>query len=238
MEKELMEKALSDYEAQERKRYEINLRHLSNGVRFIDLKAAYIDETVEIGNGTVIYPGVILEGNTVIGENCIIGQNTRAVDSIIGNGTEVQSSVILESKVGNDTKVGPFAYLRPHSTIGNRVKVGDFVEIKNSSLGDGSKAPHLTYIGDADVGEKVNLGCGVVFVNYDGKNKHRSVVKDGAFVGCNVNLVSPVIVEEGAYIAAGTTVTHDVPKEALCVGRTKEKNIEGWVVRRGLLNKK
>lgn len=238
MEKELREKALSDYETQERKRHEINLKHLSNGVRFIDLTAAYIDEAVEIGKGTIIYPGVILEGKTVVGENCVIGQNTRAVDSVIGNGTEVQSSVILESKVGNDTKVGPFAYIRPNSAIGNGARVGDFVEIKNSSLGDGTKASHLTYVGDADVGENVNLGCGVVFVNYDGKHKYRSVVKDGAFVGCNVNLVSPVVVEEGAYIAAGTTVTRDVPKEALCIGRTKEKNIEGWVVRRGLLNRK
>lgn len=231
-------KELLEYEEQERKRYEINLKHLSNGVKFIDLKATYIDETVTIGKGTIIYPGVILEGNTVIGENCIIGQNTRAVNSRIGNETEVQSSVILESKVGNNTKVGPFAYLRPNSTLGDHVKVGDFVEVKNSSMGNGSKASHLTYIGDSDVGEDVNIGCGVVFVNYDGKNKHRSVVKDGCFVGCNVNIVSPVVVEEGAYIAAGTTVTHDVPKGALCVGRAKEKNIEGWVARRGLLNKK
>ena len=230
-------KELMEYEEQEKKRHEINLRHLSNGVRFIDLKAAYIDETVKIGKGTVIYPGVILEGNTVIGENCVIGQNTRAVDSTVGDGAEVQSSVILESKVGNNSKIGPFAYLRPNSTIGDNVKVGDFVEVKNSSMGNGSKASHLSYIGDSDVGENVNIGCGVVFVNYDGKKKHRSVVKDGAFVGCNVNLVSPVTVEEGAYIAAGTTVTRDVPKGALCVGRAKEKNIEGWVARRGLLDK-
>jgi bifunctional UDP-N-acetylglucosamine pyrophosphorylase/glucosamine-1-phosphate N-acetyltransferase len=207
-------------------------------VKFIDLKAAYIDETVVIGKGTIIYPGVILEGSTVIGENCVIGPNTRAVDSQVGNDTEVQSSVILESRIGNHTTVGPFAYLRPNSTLGDHVKVGDFVEVKNSSIGDGSKASHLTYVGDSDVGKDVNLGCGVVFVNYDGKNKHRSVVKDRCFVGCNVNLVSPVTVEEGAYIAAGTTVTRDVPEGALCVGRAKEKNIEGWVARRGLLNKK
>jgi N-acetylglucosamine-1-phosphate uridyltransferase (contains nucleotidyltransferase and I-patch acetyltransferase domains) len=229
---------LLEYEKQEKKRYEINLSHLENGVRFIDLKAAYIEETVKIGKGTIIYPGVILEGNTEIGENCTIGQNTRIVDSKIGNETELQSSVILESQVGNHTKVGPFAYLRPHSKLGDGVKVGDFVEVKNSSMGNGSKASHLSYIGDSDVGENVNIGCGVVFVNYDGKNKHRSVVKDGAFVGCNSNLVSPVIIEEGAYVAAGTTVTRDVPKGALCVGRAKDKNIEGWVERRGLLKKK
>lgn len=231
-------KELLEYEEQVRKRQEINRKHLSNGVRFIDLNAAYIDETVIIGKGTIIWPGVILEGNTAVGEDCVIGQNTRAVDSVIGNGVQVQSSVILESKVGNNTNIGPFAYLRPGSVVGNDVKVGDFVEVKNSTIGDGSKASHLAYIGDSDVGEDVNIGCGVVFVNYDGRNKHRSVVKDGAFVGCNVNLVSPVVVEEGAYIAAGTTVTRDVPNGALCVGRAKEKNIEGWVSRRGLLEKK
>jgi N-acetylglucosamine-1-phosphate uridyltransferase (contains nucleotidyltransferase and I-patch acetyltransferase domains) len=231
-------KELLEYQEQEQKRYEINLKHLSNGVKFIDLKAAYIDDTVMIGKGTWIYPGVILEGSTVIGENCIIGQNTRAVNSTIGNETEVQSSVILDSKVGNNTKIGPFAYLRPNSVIGDHAKIGDFVEVKNSVVGNGSKASHLTYVGDSDIGENVNLGCGVVFVNYDGKNKHRSVVKDGCFVGCNVNLVSPVVVEEGAYVAAGTTVTRDVPKGALCVGRAKERNIEGWVAKRGLLNKK
>lgn len=229
---------LLDYEMQEKKRYEINVKLLESGVKFIDLKAVYIDESVTVGKGTVIYPGVILEGNTQIGENCIIGHNTRIVDSRIGNGTEIQSSVILESQVGNNTKVGPFAYLRPHSSLGDEVKVGDFVEVKNSSMGNGSKASHLSYIGDSDIGENVNIGCGVVFVNYDGKNKHRSVVKNGAFVGCNANLVSPVVVEEGAYIAAGTTVTRDVPKGALCVGRAKDRNIEGWVDRRGLLNKK
>lgn len=230
-------KELLEYEEQERKRYEINRKHLSDGVKFIDIKAAYIDETVIIGTGTIIYPGVILEGNSVIGENCIIGHNTRVVDSQIGNATEIQNSVILESKVGNNTKVGPFAYLRPNSSLGDHVKVGDFVEVKNSSMGNGSKASHLSYIGDSDVGEDVNIGCGVVFVNYDGKNKHRSVVKDGSFIGCNANIVSPVIVEEGAYIAAGTTVTRNVPKGALCVGRAKDRNVEGWVARRGLLVK-
>lgn len=230
-------KELLEYEKSEKKRYEINLTHLANGVRFIDLKAAYIDEDVIIGKDTIIYPGVILEGKTVIGESCIIGQNSRIVNSNIGNNTETQSSVILDSQVGNNTKIGPFAYLRPNTKLGDHVKVGDFVEVKNSTMGNGSKASHLTYIGDSDVGENVNIGCGVVFVNYDGKNKHRSIVKDGSFVGCNTNIVSPVIIEEGAYIAAGTTVTRDVPKGALCVGRAKEKNIEGWVQRRGLLNK-
>lgn len=229
---------LQEYEAIEKKRLEINLKHMERGVKFIDLRATYIDETVEIGTGTTIYPCVVLEGSVTIGNDCVIGQNTRIVDSTIGNGTTVQSSVIMESKVGNETKIGPFAYLRPGSHIGNQCKVGDFVEIKNSSMGDGAKASHLTYVGDSDVGKNVNLGCGVVFVNYDGSQKYRSTVKDGAFIGCNSNLVSPVTVEEGAYVAAGSTVTHDVPGGALYVARAKARTLEGWVEKRGILKKK
>ena len=180
---------MQEYEALEKKRIERNLAYMEAGVNFIDIRAAYIDEGVSIGAGTTIYPCVVIEGDVTIGENCTIGQNTRIKDSVIGDGTSVQSSVILESRVGNETSIGPFAYLRPGSDVGSGCKVGDFVEIKNSKLGDGAKAAHLTYVGDSDVGERVNLGCGVVFVNYDGSSKYRSVVEDGAFIGCNVNLV-------------------------------------------------
>ena len=227
----------AEYEEMEARRIERNLEYLDAGVVFIDLKAACIDEGVRIGKGTVIYPCVVLEGDVEIGENCTIGQNTRIKDSIIGNGTSIQSSVILESKVGNETSVGPFAYLRPNSEIGSHCKVGDFVEIKNSRLDDGAKAAHLTYVGDSDVGKKVNLGCGVVFVNYDGSKKYRSVVEDGAFIGCNVNLVSPVHVGKDAYVAAGSTITNDVEDGALYVARSKGKSIEGWVEKRGILKK-
>ena len=227
----------AEYEEMEARRIERNLEYLDAGVVFIDLKAVYIDEGVRIGKGTVIYPCVVLEGDVEIGENCTIGQNTRIKDSIIGNGTSIQSSVILESKVGNETSVGPFAYLRPNSDIGSHCKVGDFVEIKNSRLDDGAKAAHLTYVGDSDVGKKVNLGCGVVFVNYDGSKKYRSVVEDGAFIGCNVNLVSPVHVGKDAYVAAGSTITNDVEDGALYVARSKGKSIEGWVEKRGILKK-
>ena len=227
----------AEYEEMEARRIERNLEYLAAGVVFIDLKAVYIDEGVRIGKGTVIYPCVVLEGDVEIGENCTIGQNTRIKDSIIGNGTSIQSSVILESKVGNETSVGPFAYLRPNSEIGSHCKVGDFVEIKNSRLDDGAKAAHLTYVGDSDVGKKVNLGCGVVFVNYDGSKKYRSVVEDGAFIGCNVNLVSPVHVGKDAYVAAGSTITNDVEDGALYVARSKGKSIEGWVEKRGILKK-
>lgn len=227
----------AEYEEMEARRIERNLEYLDAGVVFIDLKAVYIDEGVRIGKGTVIYPCVVLEGDVEIGENCTIGQNTRIKNSIIGNGTSIQSSVILESKVGNETSVGPFAYLRPNSEIGSHCKVGDFVEIKNSRLDDGAKAAHLTYVGDSDVGKKVNLGCGVVFVNYDGSKKYRSVVEDGAFIGCNVNLVSPVHVGKDAYVAAGSTITNDVEDGALYVARSKGKSIEGWVEKRGILKK-
>ena len=227
----------AEYEEMEARRIERNLEYLDAGVVFIDLKAVYIDEGVRIGKGTVIYPCVVLEGDVEIGENCTIGQNTRIKDSIIGNGTSIQSSVILESKVGNETSVGPFAYLRPNSEIGSHCKVGDFVEIKNSRLDDGAKAAHLTYVGDSDVGKMVNLGCGVVFVNYDGSKKYRSVVEDGAFIGCNVNLVSPVHVGKDAYVAAGSTITNDVEDGALYVARSKGKSIEGWVEKRGILKK-
>lgn len=227
-----------DYLLAKERRLEICIEHMANGVEFVDIETAYIDETVVIGEGTLIGPCVTLEGQTVIGRDCRILQNSRIKDSTIGDEVEVQSSHVLESKVGDKTKVGPFAYLRPKSNIGKSCKIGDFVEVKNASFGDGSKASHLTYIGDSDVGRDVNIGCGVVFVNYDGTNKYRSTIGDGAFIGCNTNLVSPVKVEDGAYIAAGSTVTEDVPEDALCIARAKQKNIEGWASKRGLYRKK
>ena len=228
---------IKEYEKLERQRISRNLDYLEAGVRFIDIRTAYIDEGVTIGAGTVIYPCVVIEGDVTIGENCTIGQNSRIKDSVIGDDTSIQSSVILESKVGSGTSVGPFAYLRPNSEVGDGCKVGDFVEITNSKLGDGAKAAHLTYVGDSDVGERVNLGCGVVFVNYDGSRKYRSVVEDGAFIGCNVNLVSPVHVGKDAYIAAGSTITEDVPDGALYVARAKGRTLEGWVEKKGILKK-
>ena len=220
------------------KRQDTVLRHMQAGVKFADVNSAYIDESVKIGAGTVIGVCVTLEGNTVIGKNCVIRQNTRITDSEIADGVEIENSVIVESSVGEGTKVGPFAYMRPGSRVGANCKVGDFVEIKNSSFGDGSKAAHLTYIGDSDVGRNVNLGCGVVFVNYDGSAKYRSKVSDGAFIGCNSNLVSPVNVGEGAYIAAGSTVTEDVENDALYIARARGAKKQGWVSAKGILTRK
>ncbi|MDY2959975.1 MAG: DapH/DapD/GlmU-related protein [Hornefia sp.] len=227
-----------EYKKKEEARITRAIEFLNAGVEFADINSAYIDEDVKIGKGTFIGPCVTLEEGTVIGDNCRILQNTRIKASEIGNGVEVQSSVILESKIGDNTSVGPFAYIRPGSEVGKNCKVGDFVELKNAVLGDGSKSAHLTYIGDADIGKDTNLGCGVVFVNYDGTSKYRSEVGDGVFIGCNANIVSPIKIEKGAYIAAGSTVTRNVPEDALCVARSKQRNIEGWATKRGLYNKK
>ncbi|MDR1573344.1 MAG: UDP-N-acetylglucosamine diphosphorylase [Clostridiales Family XIII bacterium] len=225
----------AEYQKQAAERLRINLRHAENGVSFADPNTAYIDARARIGKGSFIGPCTVIEGETGIGEDCFIGQNTRICDSLVGNGARIEQSVVIESEIGDRARVGPFAYLRPGSRIGADAKVGDFVEVKNSSLGAGSKASHLTYIGDADIGTDVNLGCGVVFVNFDGSEKHRSVVGDGAFIGCNVNIVSPVVVGDGAYVAAGTTITKDLPAGALAVGRAKQRVLEGWVRRRGLI---
>ena len=227
-----------EYREKREKYREKALSLMASGVNFVDIESVYIDDTVEIGQGSFIGPCVTLEGNTTLGDNCSIYQNTRIVDSVIGEGTQVQGSVIISSEVGSNTSIGPFAYVRPGSKIGNNCKIGDFVEVKNSTIGDGTKSAHLTYIGDADLGKDINLGCGVVFVNYDGKNKYRSTVGDGAFIGCNSNIVSPVNIEEGAYIAAATTVTKDVPKDSLAIGRSKQENLEGWAEKAGLYKKK
>ena len=150
-------------------------------------------------------------------------------NATIGDGTTVEASVLIDCRVGSHTTVGPNAYLRPKANVGDHCRIGDFVEIKNSNIGDGTKVSHLTYVGDADLGKNINLGCGVVFSNYDGKRKYRSTVGDDAFIGCNVNLVSPVSIEAGAYIAAGSTITKDVPAGALAIARERQRNLSGWV---------
>lgn len=210
----------------------INRRHMEQGVTIVDPDNTYIDSRVEIGMDTVILPGCVLEGNTIIGEDCRIGPNSRLTDMKLGNGVTLQSTTAIESEIGSDTTVGPFAYIRPNCKIGDQVKIGDFVEVKNSNVGNGTKIPHLAYIGDTDAGEKVNFGCGSIMVNYDGQKKHRTVVEDHVFVGCNVNLVAPVTVKAGAYIAAGSTITRDVPEDVLAVARARQQVIENWKKKR------
>lgn len=213
-------------------------RHIQNGVRVLDPSAVYIDPRVSIGRGTAVLPGSILRGGTVIGRDCVIGPNAMVRDCTVGDETEINASQANESVIGSRTHVGPFAYIRPGCTIGDDIKVGDFVEVKNSTIGDGTKISHLTYVGDSDVGKKVNFGCGTVTTNYDGFKKYRCTIGDGAFLGCNTNLVAPVTVGDGAYTAAGSTITEEVPPDALAVARSRQKNIEGWAARRRKLHGK
>lgn len=210
----------------------INARHMANGVTLIDPNSTYICPDVVIGKDTIIEPGCMLEGKTVIGEGCRIGYHSKLKNAVLSNNVDVEISVILDSSVDEGTHVGPFAYIRPNSHIGKNIKVGDFVEIKNANIGDGTKISHLTYVGDADVGQNVNFGCGTVVVNYDGQKKHRTTIGDNAFIGCNTNLVSPVTVEDNAYTAAGSTITDTVPKNSLAIARAKQENKLEWVTKK------
>ena len=203
-------------------------KHMENGVEFFTSHGIVIDPQVTIGKGTQILPGTILKGNTVIGENCVIGPNSMLTDCTVGDGVVFNASQGAESVVEDEAKIGPFTQLRPNSHIGRKVKIGDFVEVKNSTVGEGTSIAHLTYIGDSDVGRHVNFGCGVVTVNYDGASKNRTTIGDYAFIGCNTNLIAPVKVGNGAYTAAGSTVTKDVPDGDLAIARARQENKEGW----------
>ncbi|OQR58717.1 bifunctional UDP-N-acetylglucosamine diphosphorylase/glucosamine-1-phosphate N-acetyltransferase GlmU [Bacillus sp. CDB3] len=214
----------------------INRKNMVNGVTIIDPSNTYISADAIIGSDTVLHPGTIIEGNTVIGSDCEIGPHTVIRDSEIGERTVIRQSTVHDSKLGTEVSVGPFAHIRPDSVIGDEVRVGNFVEIKKTVFGNRSKASHLSYIGDAQVGEDVNLGCGSITVNYDGKNKFKTVIGNGVFIGCNSNLVAPVTVEDGAYVAAGSTITENVPSKALSVARARQVNKEDYVDQ--LLNKK
>ena len=202
---------------------------MESGVTVMDPSSTFVDSGVSIGRDTVLYPFTWLEGSTVIGENCAIGPNTRIADSILGDDVTLHFSYAHECRIADGVSVGPYVHLRPATELASGVHVGNFVEIKNSQVGQGSKVPHLSYIGDTDMGSGVNIGSGTITVNYDGKKKHRTIIGDNAFIGCNTNLVAPVSVGNGAYIAAGSTITKDVPAKALGVGRARQMNIAGWV---------
>lgn len=221
--------ALSQAEAIMRKR--TNERLMREGVTFMDPASTYISPDVVIGSDTIIYPGTVILGKTTIGSECVIGPNSDIRNSVIEDHAIVRQSVVTDSKIGEAAQVGPFAHLRQQAVLGANTRVGNFVEIKKSSFGDGAKASHLSYIGDASIGERVNLGCGSITVNYDGKNKFETVVEDDAFVGCNVNLIAPVKVGKGAIVAAGSTITNDVPEEALAIARERQTNKEGYTKR-------
>ncbi len=207
----------------------INAKHMLAGVTMIDPEATYIEASVKLGKDCTLYPGVVLMGNTVIEEGCVLYPACRITDSHFGRYVEAQGVIARDAVVGNGVTLGPFVNLRPGTRLGDMVKVGDFVEIKNSAVGEGSKLPHLSYIGDGDVGKRVNLGCGTVFVNYDGYKKHRTKVGDGAFIGCNTSLVAPVEVGKNAFTAAGSVITEDVPDETLALARARQVNKVGYM---------
>ncbi len=210
------------------KRLEIIKKHQENGVLFINPDSCYVEETVKIGKNTVIEQNVMLQGDTEIGESCVIGMGCKLVNTKVGKNSELLSVVSVDSELGENVLAGPFSYIRPGSKIGNDVKVGDFVEVKNANIDEGTKIAHLTYVGDSDVGKRVNFGCGTVTVNYDGKNKHRCKIGDDVFLGCNTNLVAPVTVGNGAYTAAGSTITDEVPEKSLAIARARQINKQGW----------
>ncbi len=209
-------------------RRRINRYHMDNGVTFTDQDATLIDFDVEIGRDTILGPNVHLEGKTTVGEGCVIRGESRIVDSTVADEVTIESSVIEQSQVGRGVTMGPFAHLRPNSVLEENVHIGNFVEVKNSHIGKGSKAGHLAYIGDGDVGENVNISCGVIFCNYNGRKKFRTTVGDNAFIGSNVNLVAPITIGEGAFIAAGSTISKNVDDENLAVERSEQKMIAGW----------
>ncbi|MFW3547324.1 bifunctional UDP-N-acetylglucosamine diphosphorylase/glucosamine-1-phosphate N-acetyltransferase GlmU [Staphylococcus caprae] len=207
----------------------INDFHMRNGVTILDPNSIYIGPDVEIGMDTTIEPGVRIGGHTTIGEDVLIGQYSEINNSTIHSNANIKQSIINDSIVGEKTKVGPFAQLRPGSNLGADVKVGNFVEVKKASLKDGAKVSHLSYIGDAEIGERTNIGCGSITVNYDGVNKFKTIVGKDAFIGCNTNLIAPVTVGDHTLIAAGSTITDDIPEDSLALARARQVNKEGYL---------
>ncbi len=206
-------------------------RLLEAGVIMMDPAAVYVEEQVVVGAGTLLLPGTILRGRTVVGENCQIGPQVMLTDCVVGDGCAINASQCEDSTIERGCEIGPYTHIRPHCVVGEGSNLGAFVQVKNCKLGAGTKMAHLTYVGDTDVGDNCNFGCGTVTCNYDGFQKFRSTIGDDVFVGCNTNLVSPVKVGDGAYIAANTTVTQDVPADALAIGRGRQQVKEGWAAR-------
>jgi len=201
---------------------------MDSGVTIMDPDSTFIDDEVVVAADTVIYPFTWLEGRTTIGTGCVIGPSTRIADSVIGDRATIHFTYAHECRTGDNVTIGPYVHIRPQTVLADGVKIGNFNEVKNTFVGQGSKIPHLSYIGDTDMGAGVNIGSGTITVNYDGKRKHRTTIEDDAFIGCNSNLVAPVTVGRGAYVAAGSTITKNVPPAALGVARARQANIEGW----------
>ncbi|MBR2935365.1 MAG: UDP-N-acetylglucosamine diphosphorylase [Oscillospiraceae bacterium] len=211
-------------EALKAKRQEL----LAAGVVMMDPNAVYVEEQVTVGKGTLLLPGTILRGKTVVGENCTIGPNVMLTDTTVEEDVTINSAQVEESVIRKGCEIGPYTHIRPHCDVGEGSKIGAFVQLKNCNLGKGTKMAHLTYVGDADVGERVNFGCGTVTCNYDGNAKFRTTIGNDCFVGCNTNLVAPVTLADGVYTAAGSTVTHDVEADALVIARARQSVKPGW----------
>ena len=206
---------------------------MAEGVTFRNPNTVVIDSTVSIGADSVVYPYVTIEGKTTIGARCVIEPSVHLVDVSVGDDVHLKTGTVAEdAAIGNDATVGPYAHLRPGTRLGKDVKIGNFVETKKAIFGEGAKASHLSYIGDAEVGADVNIGAGTITCNYDGVNKNKTIIEDGAFIGSDTQLVAPVRVGKGAYVGAGTTITKDVPPESLALSRTPQRNIEGWAKKR------
>ncbi|MEO5357177.1 MAG: bifunctional UDP-N-acetylglucosamine diphosphorylase/glucosamine-1-phosphate N-acetyltransferase GlmU [Nitrospirae bacterium YQR-1] len=206
---------------------------MGNGVTLMDIDSVFISPGVTIGKDTVVYPNVVIEGDTHIGSNCTIYPNVRLLDTVLEDGVVIKDSTVVEkSKILTDSAIGPFAHIRPGSVIGPKGKIGNFVEIKNSQIGYNSKASHLTYIGDSELGTDINIGAGTITCNYDGKNKHKTVIKDGVFIGSGTQLVAPVTINKNATVGAGSTITKDVPEDTLAVARSKQQHIAGWTLKK------
>ena len=216
----------------------VNFTLIEKGVQIFDPASTYIAPDADIAPGATILPGCHIRPGCKVGAGAVIGPNSILEKAEIGAGTTVNNSQVYESTVGANATVGPFAYIRPQCVVGDGCRIGDFVELKKSTIGNGTKVSHLTYIGDATVGERVNFGCGTVVVNYDGYNKYQTIIGDDCFIGCNTNLVSPVKLGDRAFTAAGTTVTKDVPAGALSVARARQTNLEGWNDRRRAAHEK
>ena len=209
-------------------RNRINHRHLMNGVTLVDPLSTYIEADVQIASDTLLEAGVSLKGKTVIGQDCFIGAHSEIVDSVLADQVLVRQSVIENSQIGKGSDVGPFAHLRPNSQLGQSVHIGNFVEVKNSVIGDNTKSGHLTYIGDAKLGQGINIGCGTIFVNYDGKHKHQTIVGDNSFIGCDTKLMSPLTLGKEVVTAAGSTITDDIPDQGLGIARQRQTTIPNY----------
>lgn len=216
-------------EAEQAFRKRINTFHMRNGVTIIDPATTYIGADVIIGEDTIIEPGVKLAGKTVIGSDVSIGQYSEITNSQVGANVTIKQSVINEATIADEVTIGPFAQLRPGADLGHKVKVGNFVEVKKSVVKEGAKLPHLSYIGDAEIGARTNVGCGSITVNYDGVNKFKTIIGNDSFIGCNTNLVAPVTLGDRSFIAAGSTITDNVPEDSLALARSKQTTKEGYL---------